>query len=226
MKLAQDQITEIKKFIHSRGFTHIEIEMEILDHVASAVEAKMEKNPNKSISKAIHEVHAGFGVMGFSVMEDEFRKSFLKLSRDKLVDIVFDYIASVKALRTLAILLFFYLIGDTILPFENGTYYKIYFYLLGMIEAIILLLALYSGTKKWRKKSFVFSVYGMYTAFSFTLFGQGFGILTDIFYQTNRLIPGLLFAMFSTITVLYAIIFYEMMQWGYRWTNERYLKYA
>ena len=49
MKLAQDQITEIKKFIHSRGFTHIEIEMEILDHVASAVEAKMEKNPNKSI---------------------------------------------------------------------------------------------------------------------------------------------------------------------------------
>ncbi len=37
MTLNKDQIEQIKNFIHSRGFTHIEVEMEILDHVATAV---------------------------------------------------------------------------------------------------------------------------------------------------------------------------------------------
>ena len=78
MPLTKDQLSEIRDFIYSRGFTHIEVEMEILDHVASAVEAKLEENPDKPPTKAIHEVHSSFGVLGFSVLEDEFRKGFRK----------------------------------------------------------------------------------------------------------------------------------------------------
>jgi hypothetical protein len=43
MSLTVEQITAIKAFINKRGFTTIEVEMEILDHVASAVEAKLEE---------------------------------------------------------------------------------------------------------------------------------------------------------------------------------------
>ena len=224
-QLNKEQIREIKQFIHSRGFTHIEIEMEILDHVASAVEDKLEEDPDKPFDKAIQEIHRGFGVMGFSVMEDEFKKSFAKISRKKLIDIVYQYVANLKALRTLTIFLFFVLLGEFLLPFKGGLQYKLYFYALGILEATLLLSGLYSGSKKWRKRSFVFTHYGTYAAFSFTLFGQGFGVLSDLYYQTSPIIPNLLFALFSTITVLYGLIFYEMMQWGYHWTNERYLKY-
>lgn len=75
MPLNKHQIEQIKQFIHSRGFTHIEVEMEILDHVASAVENKLEKDPSMSLERAIQEVHAGFGPLGFSTFEDSINKS-------------------------------------------------------------------------------------------------------------------------------------------------------
>ncbi len=72
-QLNKEQIAEIKKFIHSRGFNTIEVEMEILDHVASAVTEKLEADPEKTLDKAIKEVHASFEVFGFSTIEDEKR---------------------------------------------------------------------------------------------------------------------------------------------------------
>ena len=119
MQLTKEQISEIKKFIHSRGFTHIEVEMEILDHVASAVEAKLETNPNKSITKAIHEVHAGFGPLGFSVMEDEFRKSYLNEHRLLRNNIIKDLFGSSKVIIVLMTFIMSYTLSLLILPLPN-----------------------------------------------------------------------------------------------------------
>lgn len=108
MPLTNAQLSEIKKFIHSRGFTTIEVEMEILDHVASSIEAKLEANPNKSIKKAIHEVHAGFGPLGFSVMEDEFRKSYGKQFGIIQRGLLWAYFSSPKSIVTVLVFLLSY----------------------------------------------------------------------------------------------------------------------
>jgi hypothetical protein len=70
MKLSVDQITQIKSWISKRGFTHTDVQYEIIDHVASAIEEKMENKPELSLEEAFSEVHKSFGVFGFQTFEE------------------------------------------------------------------------------------------------------------------------------------------------------------
>lgn len=70
MKLSTEQIEQIKSWISKRGFTHTDVQYEILDHVASAIEDKMEEDPDLTLETAFTQVHKSFGVFGFSSIED------------------------------------------------------------------------------------------------------------------------------------------------------------
>jgi len=70
MILSQDQLCQIKDLIAQRGFKEVDIQMEILDHVASSVEDRMEENPLLSFDAAVSETHQSFGIMGFSAFAD------------------------------------------------------------------------------------------------------------------------------------------------------------
>lgn len=225
MPLTKEQLSEIRDFIYSRGFTHIEVEMEILDHVATAAENKLEENPDKSLTKAIHEVHSSFGVLGFSVMEDEFNKSFRKLSVKAFLDILFSYIYQKNALITLSIFIAFFLLGNRILPFENGLSYQIFYYALGVVT-VTFNLATFRKMNKWSKRSLVVSSFSGYVAFAFLIFGQFFGSLTKIEVDSGMEMSSALFALFSTIIILNGLIFSNLLKWAFNWTNERYLKYT
>lgn len=78
MKLNHEQIKIIRQFISKRGFTAIDLQLEILDHVACRLEEKMSANPSLGFSQALREAHYGFGVFGFSTMEDAMAKSLNK----------------------------------------------------------------------------------------------------------------------------------------------------
>jgi len=70
MKLTSNQIAQIKSWISKRGFTHTDVQYEIIDHVASAIEDKMEEKPELSLEEAFSEVHKSFGVFGFQTFEE------------------------------------------------------------------------------------------------------------------------------------------------------------
>jgi hypothetical protein len=70
MNLNKEQLHQIKEFIAQKGFNGVDVQMEILDHVASSVEDKMEENPLISIDAAVSETHQSFGIMGFSAFAD------------------------------------------------------------------------------------------------------------------------------------------------------------
>lgn len=70
MKLSAEQIAQIKSWISKRGFTHTDVQYEILDHVASAIEEKMGEKPELSLEKAFELVHRSFGVYGFAEVEE------------------------------------------------------------------------------------------------------------------------------------------------------------
>jgi hypothetical protein len=78
MKLNKEQINQVKNFISKRGFTYYDVQLEIIDHVACKVEDLMTADPGLSLDEAIAQTHAGFGVMGFSVVEDAMRASLQK----------------------------------------------------------------------------------------------------------------------------------------------------
>src|SRR5690606_9233533 len=69
MKLTKQQIEYIRTFIEQRGFTAMDLQLEMIDHVACRIEEKMGKNPALSFEEALQQTHAEFGVSGFSKLE-------------------------------------------------------------------------------------------------------------------------------------------------------------
>lgn len=78
MKLSKDQITQLKKLISYKGYPEIDVQYEILDHVACKVEDLMEENPKLSLPDAFQKVHASFGIFGFSELEESYKKMIEK----------------------------------------------------------------------------------------------------------------------------------------------------
>lgn len=108
MTLNKEQIDHIRTFINARGFVHVEVEMEILDHVATAVEDLLEKDPEMSLDQAIQKVHRSFGAMGFSAFEDEVQSSLRKKMRRMYLGHLWQHVTSSKVLKvfTTAVLIF------------------------------------------------------------------------------------------------------------------------
>lgn len=223
MKLTQDQIAEIKKFIHSRGFTHIEVEMEILDHVASAVEVKLESDPNKSITKAIHEVHAGFGPLGFSVMEDEFRKGFGKHYQSIRKGLLKKYLWSERAWVTLLVIMASFALS-TILKNLPASFNLVLLLALSSISWLSLYFYFRRVFRKWRKKSMVIS-------HQLGKIGLGSYMIYYTIYYAHEFI-GMDFSSTSLLTACLTILSLSTLFTKdcilevFHWTNERYLKYV
>lgn len=70
MNLTKEQLSYIRSFIQQKGFNYIDVQLEILDHVASSVEEKMEADRELKFEDAVIETHQSFGVMGFSAFAD------------------------------------------------------------------------------------------------------------------------------------------------------------
>jgi hypothetical protein len=74
MKLTKLQIEQLKTLISKKGYPEIDVQYEILDHVACKVEVLLDENPKLKIEEAFQKVHATFGIFGFSELEESYKK--------------------------------------------------------------------------------------------------------------------------------------------------------
>jgi hypothetical protein len=81
MKLSKDQIEQLKKMISRKGYPFIDVQYEILDHVACRIEELMANDPKLSLEAAFAKVHASFGIFGFSGLEESYIKLIEKRFR-------------------------------------------------------------------------------------------------------------------------------------------------
>lgn len=81
MKLSRSQIEQLKSWISKKGYPEIDVQYEILDHVACRIEKLQEENPKLSLESAFQKVHAEFGVFGFSSLEESYKKMIEKRLR-------------------------------------------------------------------------------------------------------------------------------------------------
>lgn len=93
MKLSPDQITTLKKLISFKGYEEIDVQYEILDHVACRIEVLLEENPKMNLDDAFRKTHAEFGIFGFADLADSYRESIRKRFWSR-------YWASLKSLLT------------------------------------------------------------------------------------------------------------------------------
>ena len=81
MKLSPSQIDTLKKLISFKGYPEIDLQYEILDHVACKVEVILEEKPDMSLEDAFQKVHSEFGIFGFSDLAESYTKSIEKRYR-------------------------------------------------------------------------------------------------------------------------------------------------
>lgn len=78
MNLSRQQLEEIRQFVIKKGIIYLDVQMEIIDHVASAIEEKMEAFPELDFDTSLKQVYANFGIFGFSTIEDAIRDGLNK----------------------------------------------------------------------------------------------------------------------------------------------------
>lgn len=104
MKLTLDQITTLKKLISFKGYDEIDVQYEILDHVACRVEVLMGENKKLSLEDAFRKTHAEFGIFGFADLEESYKKGIQKKFWSK-------YWASLRTFFTSYRVLYLFILG-------------------------------------------------------------------------------------------------------------------
>jgi hypothetical protein len=224
MPLNKDQIAEIKAFINKRGFTTIEVEMEILDHVASAVEAKLEHEPKMSLQKAINDVHAGFGIFGFATIEEEKAKYFQSIIKKQLWKELKAYFLGQKIWVTLLTLCLITVATKWLV--SNDSFLRTFPFALGIVIVAYAYLSNYLKYRKWKNKSLMLSVATLPLLVVQPNLGNFIGMISvELNLSVSMLGVGLYIGL-NLLMVIVTFAIKDTMKWGFHWTNERYLKYS
>jgi uncharacterized membrane protein len=78
MNLTETQIKELYAFTVKKYVEHYDVQTELVDHLATSIEAKMEQK-NVTFDVALQQVYAGFGIFGFSdLIEQKTREAGIK----------------------------------------------------------------------------------------------------------------------------------------------------
>jgi len=96
MKLSPEEINQIKSWISKRGFTHTDVQFEIIDHVASAIEDLREEKPELDLESAYNKVRSKFGPTGFLSFEESIQKRYQKELNHAYLNGAKSFIASPK----------------------------------------------------------------------------------------------------------------------------------
>ena len=108
MKLSKSQIDHLKSWISKKGYPEIDVQYEILDHVACRIEKLLQENPKLSLESAFEKVHAEFGVFGFSSLEESYKKMIEKRLRGYFWEEVRSFAASAKILLPMGLTFVFF----------------------------------------------------------------------------------------------------------------------
>jgi hypothetical protein len=82
--LTDAQIEALYAFVKSKYVDYYDVQLELVDHLASEVEQRMAANPAVSFETALQQVYAGFGIFGFTDLVTEKGKAVNLKNRNLL----------------------------------------------------------------------------------------------------------------------------------------------
>jgi len=107
-QLTKNQIQELFAFTKSHRIRYYDLQSEVVDHLASAIENKWADNPDVPFKKALDEIYAGFGIYGFGKLEQEKRDAIQRKIAWKLWAFIKSYLTPPKILLTLLLIISIY----------------------------------------------------------------------------------------------------------------------
>jgi len=108
-KLTSEQIDELHEYCYFRSVFHYDVQIEIVDHLASAIEILWETKPEVPFDEAMNRVGGQFGGnLEFATIKQEKEKALRKKYRRLLWQFVAEYFKFPKIMITLFLTLSFY----------------------------------------------------------------------------------------------------------------------
>ncbi len=117
-ELTPDQIQHLFIFTTKHCVRHYDLQVELVDHLADAVAAKMNETETPiSFDDALQKVYAGFGVMGFSPIITSRQQAVLKYSNREKWRLFKQYFTWPKAALTMLLVTVFATLPQTMTIF-------------------------------------------------------------------------------------------------------------
>lgn len=112
--LDEEQINFLFSFCKKHYVRYYDVQVELVDHLANAIEDKMSANNALSFEKALDEVYATFGYKGFGGIVEAKSKALTKKYSKMRWGYFWHYFTLPKILFTLAIILSLYFLGEIV----------------------------------------------------------------------------------------------------------------
>lgn len=115
--LTDEQVQELYAYCKRKSINYYDIQVEIVDHMANAIEQKLSLNPELSFKEALEEVHFSFGSFGLKEIvqskTEAMRKHYNKTHRR----LFWCYFTPPKLSLT-ALIFFTVILLERIIPFQ------------------------------------------------------------------------------------------------------------
>lgn len=119
-ELTKEQVAQLFEFTRKHYVEYYDVQVELVDHLASSIETEMEQNPVFSFDEALNNVFGSFGIFGFDGIEVEkansVRKQQTKLWQKTFLSL-FKWPNLIKSLILFYIIHFLF----SFLPIEGGS---------------------------------------------------------------------------------------------------------
>lgn len=138
MNLSQEQIADLFSFVKRKYVPYYDLQIELVDHLATSIEQKMTVNPSISFESALRETYKGFGITGFSQYRCSKEKELSNYWLKRIGRYSWRFITPPKVIMTIALTMCFYYFNLYVLPLL-GLYLIIIIGLISFLTVIKLL---------------------------------------------------------------------------------------
>jgi hypothetical protein len=146
-KVTDKEVEKLYWFTRQHFVEHFDVQMELVDHLASSIEDMWEENREITFDDALGKTFKKFGIFGFSDVVEGKVKELDKKYFKKIFRHTVERLKWPKILSSLALAVLIYYV---VVLFNYSRYSLVAIYVLG---GIIAYLKLYSFQKKWKKKT-------------------------------------------------------------------------
>ena len=200
--LSDEQVKQLFVFCERHRVVHYDLQVELVDHLANAIEEKMNEKKNISFEAALEQVYAGFGVMGFGAIVSSRLKALDTRYQKMKWKLFLSYFAWPKAAVTACLLFAFMLTGKFLS--EELLYWPMYAISVCLIAFDITSMRSAFLMIKKQKKKLMLTEMGTERTWLFFLFGSLLWEIVlgkDFFGKPVASYPGYL--VFVSIATLY-----------------------
>jgi len=217
MKLTQEQIEHLFAFTKKHYVEHYDVQVELVDHLANAIEEQWNENPEISFEDALNAEFKKFGIFGFTGLIEQKQAELQKYYNKMLWTEVLKFISIPKVILTVALYLaiVFFLqktgsLGEIIvlaILLSSFTYF--------MVDGFRYILKIKKEQKKQGKSWLLQSVaQATFSIPSIGLGGAYYSIINQLFQENLGISnAGIHFlAVFTVLHLLFLFVFYKVIK--------------